>query len=207
MSDTWQGDGWWQASDGKWYPPQPQPQPQPPVGAAARVGPGYWKAKDGLWYAEGVDAPGQPYPFKKTGTKQMLLDATSSTSAPTMFTAALVGAVVIVVGALLPWVTVSTAFGTISVSGTEGDGVITLVCGVIAAALLVLGRGRKTAAILAMLVGGLVAAVGLYDLVNVSAAAADVNGLARASAGVGLWVTLVGGATTAVCSLVAAAQS
>ena len=23
MSDTSQGPGWWQASDGKWYPPQP----------------------------------------------------------------------------------------------------------------------------------------------------------------------------------------
>lgn len=24
MSDTSQGEGWWQASDGKWYPPQPE---------------------------------------------------------------------------------------------------------------------------------------------------------------------------------------
>ncbi len=23
MSDTSQGEGWWLASDGKWYPPQP----------------------------------------------------------------------------------------------------------------------------------------------------------------------------------------
>ena len=36
MSDVSQGPGWWQASDGKWYPPQPAapappPPPPPPV--------------------------------------------------------------------------------------------------------------------------------------------------------------------------------
>ena len=55
MSDVSQGPGWWQASDGKWYPPEsapggqaaPQPQAQgfgTPAGgvnpAAAMVGPG-----------------------------------------------------------------------------------------------------------------------------------------------------------------------
>jgi uncharacterized RDD family membrane protein YckC len=29
MSDTAQGPGWWQASDGKWYPPDQQPGPAP----------------------------------------------------------------------------------------------------------------------------------------------------------------------------------
>ena len=37
MSDTSQGPGWWQASDGKWYPPHQQPgywaPPPPPVSA------------------------------------------------------------------------------------------------------------------------------------------------------------------------------
>ena len=37
MSDTSGGPGWWQASDGKWYPPQPYPGqlPPPPQGWAA----------------------------------------------------------------------------------------------------------------------------------------------------------------------------
>lgn len=34
MSDTPQGPGWWQASDGKWYPPQEQPFPQAATGQA-----------------------------------------------------------------------------------------------------------------------------------------------------------------------------
>lgn len=46
MSDTSQGPGWWQASDGKWYPPEqgatphpPAPPGAPPTGAPAG-GPG-----------------------------------------------------------------------------------------------------------------------------------------------------------------------
>jgi hypothetical protein len=31
VSDTSQGPGWWQASDGKWYPPQPPSPPPPPA--------------------------------------------------------------------------------------------------------------------------------------------------------------------------------
>ena len=31
MSDTSQGPGWWQASDGKWYPPEQAPGYQPPA--------------------------------------------------------------------------------------------------------------------------------------------------------------------------------
>jgi hypothetical protein len=56
MSDAAQGPGWWQAADGKWYPPD-----QPPA-------PGWWRASDGNWYppdaagagdspAEGSTAP------------------------------------------------------------------------------------------------------------------------------------------------------
>lgn len=30
MSDRSQGDGWWQASDGKWYPPESHPDHRPP---------------------------------------------------------------------------------------------------------------------------------------------------------------------------------
>lgn len=39
MSDTSQGPGWWQASDGKWYPPIDD-----------APGPGWWLASDGKWY-------------------------------------------------------------------------------------------------------------------------------------------------------------
>jgi hypothetical protein len=40
MSDTSQGEGWWMASDGKWYPPQTAATTQPPPPpATAAAGP------------------------------------------------------------------------------------------------------------------------------------------------------------------------
>jgi eukaryotic-like serine/threonine-protein kinase len=74
MSDTRPAPGWWQASDGKWYPPQPsgpprrsepadevEPEPMPlrpprfvppppPTVADHQLGPGWWLASDGRWY-------------------------------------------------------------------------------------------------------------------------------------------------------------
>ncbi len=38
MSDTSQGPGWWQASDGKWYPPEQAPGYQAPAGGEAAAG-------------------------------------------------------------------------------------------------------------------------------------------------------------------------
>lgn len=35
--------GWWQASDGNWYPPETHPDAVPPE-------PGWWFASDGNWY-------------------------------------------------------------------------------------------------------------------------------------------------------------
>ena len=37
MSDTGQGGGWWQASDGKWYPPHLKPEPVLPLPPQAEV--------------------------------------------------------------------------------------------------------------------------------------------------------------------------
>ena len=44
MSDVAQGPGWWQANDGRWYPPQPSPSTAPaptvgePLGVAEPLG-------------------------------------------------------------------------------------------------------------------------------------------------------------------------
>ena len=63
MSDVSQGVGWWQASDGRWYPPKESdeaPAPgywlaadgrwYPPVESADPPAPGWWLAADGRWY-------------------------------------------------------------------------------------------------------------------------------------------------------------
>lgn len=67
MSDMSQGPGWWQATDGKWYPPEslPQAQPEPavvPPVADAPPAPGWWKASDGNWYPPAEPTPLTPTP-------------------------------------------------------------------------------------------------------------------------------------------------
>jgi hypothetical protein len=70
MSDTSQGPGWWQANDGRWYPPQQPPGgvqtatlPEP-GGADHAMGPGWWQASDGRWYPPEALGVGVPPPKK-----------------------------------------------------------------------------------------------------------------------------------------------
>jgi hypothetical protein len=94
----------------------------------------------------------------------------------------------VVVGSLMPWISVATAFGSVSVSGTEGDGVITLGAGIVAAVLSALRRRLA-----ALIVFALTALVAGYDVVTVSQQAEDVTtDYVRASVGWGLWLTLAG---------------
>ena len=71
MSDWMVGPGWWQASDGKWYPPYaPSGEPALPafgthsVAESPLVTPaaGWWMASDGNWYPPQGPAPGGPPP-------------------------------------------------------------------------------------------------------------------------------------------------
>lgn len=74
MSDTPQGDGWWQASDGKWYPPQqapgaaqqPAPQQAPPTQQAAQQ-PGQPGAVPPPYAGAAASDPNQPGGADQTG--------------------------------------------------------------------------------------------------------------------------------------------
>lgn len=48
MSEHSGGAGWWQASDGKWYPPAPDALPQPPL-EPEHTGPKWWQRSVPLW--------------------------------------------------------------------------------------------------------------------------------------------------------------
>ena len=108
---------------------------------------------------------------------------------------------VVFVGAFMPWFKVRAIFvGELSKSGTEGDGLITLILAVVAAVILLRwfngARSRGIATALTI-IGIVVAGVAVLDLIDVSNKAselsAETDGLAQASAGEGLWATLVGG--------------
>jgi hypothetical protein len=112
----------------------------------------------------------------------------------------LIGAAAIVVGSFLPWITVTSIFGTLSTAGTEGDGIITIVVGGVVGlfSILELTEGRQTKR--AVTIGALVALViGIFELMTVNdrIQEAGTTDLVRASVGIGIWAIL-GGAGLAV---------
>ena len=110
------------------------------------------------------------------------------------------GVVAVVIGALLPWASITAVFiGTISFAGTEGDGMLTLVGGLVAgaAAIPAVLLGRRLIwglAILIMLAGAAIGFVAVYDMGNLQSAIGDMprDVPAKASIGIGLWITLLG---------------
>src|SRR5699024_2281570 len=102
---------------------------------------------------------------------------------------ALTGAVTII-AALLPW---ASALGY-TVEGTNGDGKITLVCGlviVIAGMLIGFGHGLLWASITSLVFSAVVGLVGIVDIVQGVTVVNEYNGLVAIEAG--LWLPLVVG--------------
>jgi hypothetical protein len=110
-------------------------------------------------------------------------------------------AIAAVIGALLPWARIDVSFGTEDVSanvnGTEGDGVITLVLGILLGAVAVLALATRGVARWAAVVGTVAAvvmtAIAIIDIVDVNRTAGDISPLVDVSVGAGLWVTLIAG--------------
>ncbi|MEX2274343.1 MAG: hypothetical protein WEA10_02095 [Actinomycetota bacterium] len=109
----------------------------------------------------------------------------------------IVGAVVMAIGSVLPWATISIQAAERSIGGLDGDGVITVICAVLvalAALVWLTGRGwgRVLGFILAIVAGG----VAVYDLVNITDTASDLSvvleGFAEVSAGIGIWLVVAG---------------
>lgn len=95
------------------------------------------------------------------------------------------GGLAVLIGSFLPW---ATAFGGLAEKrGTEGDGVITLVCGI---AMLLLGylwyrSGNRSWKVAYIVAAALAAVVAVVDI-------ADVGGTEGISIGYGLWIVLIG---------------
>jgi hypothetical protein len=107
-------------------------------------------------------------------------------------------AVAVVIGAFMPWVTL----GLLHASGTDGDGVITLILAILAGVLILVTANnvRPGLAFVVIIFGVLVTAVAGYDMANIqdkihSSGNAFVS---SASVGSGLYVTLLGGIGLAV---------
>ncbi len=111
----------------------------------------------------------------------------------------LVAAALILLGSFLPWATVSSAFGSVSVKGTEGDGVLTLL---LALALAVLfGVWKRGTAIAAVVLGAIVVMTAVYDLVDLASVADKLDGFGDISPGAGLIMVLLGGLAATGCAV------
>ena len=107
------------------------------------------------------------------------------------------GAGLAALGSLLPWVTMSTGFGTVSIPGTHGDGQITLVLSLVIALgvfdLWRKGPTRRATRIVVGLLGALVAVVGGNAIAGIGDVASSTSSGAVASAGAGLYLVVIGG--------------
>ena len=122
------------------------------------------------------------------------------------------GAGLIILGAFLPWASVSINFAGQSTSqstnGIDGDGKITLMFGAAALVLTLLKNPGQTKlfALIALIASALATLIGLYDASQIGgnseansimAAAGDAF---KVSLGIGIYLTIIGGAAATVGS-------
>lgn len=117
----------------------------------------------------------------------------------------MIGGVLGAVGSFMPWVTVKTAFGSVSRNGVEGggDGIITLVLGI---ALAVLGYRLLAAPSVpswdVVAVAGVLAAFGVFEFFSVQERIADsASEFAVADVGTGIYAILVGAGVAFVAGI------
>src|SRR3954463_14146062 len=147
----------------------------------------------GLQDCQGAARGGSPH-HRSDGEREDAMDAPQPapieappppTASPVAAVLALLGGLLVILGSFRTWFSVTadaSALGggsaTISVTGMDGDGTITLIAGIV---LLILGgvmfamRGRNLTAIsIIALLGGVVAAlVAIYDITTAKSTASD----------------------------------
>ena len=125
----------------------------------------------------------------------------------TVWVLVLVGAGLLVLGAVLPWAEAHSKTSSFSTDGINGDGAITIVAAVLIALTLVVVQRRTLAAGLVIGVAAIAGAVAAHDAIDISRKATELvdRGPPGVSAGVGIgvWVTLVAAAIALVGGIMA----
>jgi hypothetical protein len=120
--------------------------------------------------------------------------------------ALLVAGAVLALGSLLPWATANIGLTSVSISGTSGDGLITLLAGLaimLVGGALVLDAIRPTWAWLAVPAGIIALFVAGYDLHHLPRPNAT---SIRIQAGIGLWLCLIGALGSLLLAVVTLTQ-
>ena len=103
----------------------------------------------------------------------------------------LAGAAIVAVGSLLPWATITTAFGTLQRNGTDGDGdgLITLLLAGAIVFVTLIGQRTRLSAIVVLVLAAIAFMVVAYDMSNLRENLGEVESrFATASVGVGMYV-------------------
>ena len=109
---------------------------------------------------------------------------------------AVAGAAAVIIGSLIPWATLTHVFGSASLSGIEGDGVITLVLGGVLLIGAILQLTNETSRhIWTEVVAAVTLIVAVLALINMLSNIGDADSeYARASVGPGLYLVVAGAA-------------
>ncbi len=174
MSNAPQGPGWWQASDGNWYPPQQQPgyaaPPPPPPASAA---PPRYQPPGQAAETPGASPPPQSWPapaanpqYPPAGGQTFGTGSTAFTNAAANLPLAawlfLGGLAVALISIFLPWVTASAEglSATLPLSGVDKFMVFALIVGSAVLVWLTYARPRTQQATLI----GLTVLIGLLTI-------------------------------------------
>ncbi len=103
----------------------------------------------------------------------------------------LVGSILLIIGALLPWAKMTTTFGTMSLAGYEGDGMISGGIGVLLliGGLLSKGKLNKPYSIAGAIFGGISGLVVIPKIFSIGSITSEI---AYASVGAGIYVSVLG---------------
>ncbi len=100
MSNVSQGQGWWQASDGKWYPPEQHPDSQLP--SPPHVAAGSPQPPAGAVSSPGASRPAFSFDIKRWSQADRITG---------------IATLVLFISLFLPWFTYNFGIGSVSVDG------------------------------------------------------------------------------------------
>lgn len=174
------------------------------------------------WYPDPAGGPGQRWWDGQRWTEHTAVPSDRGPGLPTsadqdairLAGVGLVGAgALALLGAVLPWMVVSTAFGgRLTKSGIDGDGQISAAAGlvllIVGASVLVRRNLDKARTILAVLAGGVIAVIGWVDMQDVNERIKSTSsGLVNGEIGIGLYMTIAAGGLGIVAAAYGAARS
>ena len=150
-----------------------------------------------LRYWDGIAWTEQRAPkFAPASAPAPAVTPSSTWESPRILVAA--GAAAVIFGSLMPWVSISTGFGSITKNGIEGDGVITLIAGAVVLVLVFVGKYVGS-----LIVSALATALLIFEIVDVNRAIDDIDSdFATASVGWGLWLSTVGAVIALIASFI-----